>query len=518
MTEIGVRAVVARGLAALSFAIVAHVGAWAQETPAPCPAGGAARLGRSARELLAAAAAGAQSPDDACVARALALADFLQLQGIEACFAADRLGVEDGEETNADLLAFRAALEWRCGRPRSAHEFARSALRQDRETTLAWRVLGQVLAARLRDAPARAAFEQALARDPREAGSLMGLAQITADRASRRTLLERYLEAGPDRGEEMEGLRGARANLDFLTALGDRPLWVLEKSALPGELPLSPLAPRLGKIAGWLARLDLGNEKRVSTLLDTGASGLHLDRRLGERAGLDPVASGTLVGGGGPGEHRVERGTLAHAVIGPFTFGSALGTVAPSDLHPQGTFRAILGLDVLGGAVVRFLPEQRKMVFEEAEALQSPADPLEVDPWPARRDELPIFLIEGQLLAQATFRCEDREQTALVLVDTGAADSLLDVATADALGPYRRGSPGTAAAYGGTTNLEGVVGLVGVEIGSVREDLRNVAVIDLSTRARLLGTQVGAFVGEDIWSRNGFELDLAAGTLRPIPR
>ncbi len=518
MTGPGVRAVVARGLAAFSLAMVIHAGAWAQATPAACPAGDAARLGRSARDLLTAAAAAAQSLDDACVARALALADFLQLQGMEACFAAERLDVEDEDDADADLLAFRAALEWRCGRPRTAHELALSSLRQDRETTLAWRVLGQVLAARLRDAPARAAFEQALARDPREAGSLMGLAQITSDRASRRKLLERYLEAGPDRGEEMESLRGARENLDFLTALGDRPLWVLEKAALPGELPLSPLAPRLGKIAGWLARVDLGNEKRVSTLLDTGASGLHLDHRLGERAGLDPVAPGTLVGGGGPGEHRVERGTLAQAVIGPFTFGSALGTVAPTDLHPQGTFRAILGLDVLGGAVVRFLPEERKIVFEEAEAPQAPADPLEVNPWPARRGDLPIYLVEGQLLAPATFRSADREQAALVLVDTGAADSLLDVATADALGPYRRGSPGTAGAYGGTTNLEGVVGLVGLEIGSVREDLRNVAVIDLSTRARLLGTQVGAFVGEDVWSRNGFELDLAAGTLRPIPR
>lgn len=426
--------------------------------------------------------------------------------------------MEQGANSDAGLLAFRAALEWRCGRPQMAHELARAALGADREMTLAWRVLGQVLAARLRDAAAKAAFEQALAQDPKEAGSLMGLAQITEDRSARRKLLERYLEAAPERGEEMENIRGARENLDFLIALGDRPLWVLEKSNLPGELALAPISPRLGKITGWIVQLELGREKRVPTLLDTGASGLHVDHRLGEHAGVEPLSAGTLVGGGGPGEHHIERGTLARAVIGPYTFTSALSTVAPEDLQAQGMFRAILGLDVLGGAAIRFLPSRQKIVFDEALAREDPADPLEVDPWPSNPEELPVFLVEGQLLVPATFREQDREITTLALVDTGAASSLLDVATANSLGPYRRGGLGTASGYGGAMDLAGIVNVVGLRIGSLKDELRNVAVIDLSTRARLLGTQVGAFVGEDIWSRNGFELDLAAGTLRPIPR
>jgi hypothetical protein len=57
-----------------------------------------------------------------------------------------------------------------------------------------------------------------------------------------------------------------------------------------------------------------------------------------------------------------------------------------------------------------------------------------------------------------------------------------------------------------------------IELGGIRETLKDVAVIDLGTRARLVGVHVGAFIGEDVWSKNGFDLDLATGTLRPLPR
>ena len=55
-------------------------------------------------------------------------------------------------------------------------------------------------------------------------------------------------------------------------------------------------------------------------------------------------------------------------------------------------------------------------------------------------------------------------------------------------------------------------------IGGLEETVRGLPIVDLGARSRLVGMDIGAFVGEDVWARRGFELDLAAATLRPLPR
>jgi len=483
---------------------------------ADCPASGAARLGRTAQELAAAAQAAIAGDEPRCVARGLALADMLERRGVAACAAADRIDQEQDASPDVDLSALRAVLDWRCGRARDAWREARAAVELDPGATLGWSVLGMVLEARFRQDAARAAYERALALDPAEATALWGMARVAPTREQRNAYLRTYLEAAPSRGEPAERLRSARDNLAFFVTPGDRPIWQLSKADLPGSLPLLPYVPRAGHLAGWIVRVKVGDEDKVPALLDSGASGLHLSPHTARKAGIEPLAGGTLVGGGGKGEHGIERGVLSVLDLGPVAFEHPVGMVAERSLHPQGLYNAILGVDLLGGTAVRFEPARKLATILRAAEPAPVEDLLDEDPWSLPAGSLPVLEVEGQLLVPVTWRGSSGSVDALALLDTGASRTFLDWDVATRLGGLQRGGQRSAAAYGGAVTVSGMMPFVRLGLGPFEEGLKEVAVFDLSERGRVAGVAVSGYVGLDVLSRHAVELDLAGGVLSPV--
>ncbi len=480
---------------------------------ARCAAAGSARLGESTALLERRAAEAARDEDPDCAAHGLALADALHRTGRGACGAADRVALEPVLATDADLLAWHASLSWRCGRPRDAWVSARAALALDERSALAWTTLGRVLSARFRPRAARAAFERALALDPQEVGALLGLSRIAESRAASRSLLARYLDTAAARGESPDRIRAARETLDFLTTLGERPIWVLEKAELPGTLPLEPYTARPGQVNGWIVRLGLGGKASVPALFDSGASGLHLADNAAKKIDLQPVSSGTLVGGGGDKEHGVERAIVPHLDFGPVRFADALGVVAEGSLHPQGVYRAIVGFDVLGGTRIRLDAATHTASIEETEAVEDGDDPLALDPWPAA-PRIPIVEVEGQLLVPARLVGPAGAVDGLALLDTGASRTLIELSAAEELSALTQRGQRSASAYGGQVEFAGQVATVRVLVAGADVPLRDVGVIDLADRARHAGVGLIAFVGLDVLTKGTLVVDLASGTAR----
>ncbi|MCU0222675.1 MAG: aspartyl protease family protein [Acidobacteria bacterium] len=478
---------------------------------ARCPAAGAARLGESAALLERRAVEAAADEDRECAAHGLALADALHRAGRGACSAADRIANGPQQPPDADLLAWHALLSWRCGRPRDAWNSARAALALDERTTLAWTTLGRVLSARFRPRAARAALERALALDPQETGALLALSRIAEGRAASRALLARYLDAAPARGEPPDRVRAARETLDFLELLGERPIWTLEKAELPGTLPLEPYAVRPGQVNGWIVRLGLDEKGSVPALFDSGASGLHLADNAARKLALQPVSSGTLVGGGGDKEHGVERAIVPRLDFGPVRFADALGVVAEGSLHPQGVYRAIVGFDVLGGTRIRFDAAAMTATIEEAAAVEDGDDPLALDPWPAA-PRVPIVEVEGQLLVPARLTGPTGAVEGLALLDTGASRTLIDLSAAEEIATLTQRGQRSASAYGGQVAFAGVLPAVRVSAAGADEAVREAGVIDLADRARHAGVGLVAFIGLDLLGRGTLEVDLASGT------
>ncbi len=497
------------------------VGVTAGPVPPACPAADVDRLGRSSMELLDIAAATAASPDPGCRRLGRAVADLVLARGEAAAGAWERLAAEAGEGPPA-LRAVAAALAFRAGHPREAHRLAAGVLRARPRSALAWEVLGRVLAARFLEEAAREAFRRVLVIDPGDPGALRGLALLEDDREAKARLLERYLAVAGDRGEPWDRSRAAREHLALLAALGDRPVFVLERADLPGTIPLRPVPGRPGFPRGFVLEAELGGRRPEPLLLDTGASGVHLAARAARRAGFQPLAAGTLVGGGGNARHRVRRGIVPVLGLGPVVYRDPLVAAAPGSLERRGAWRGILGADVLGGLRLLFRPRRPAIDLLPADAAAGD-DPLVVDPWDLPAGELPVLRVEGQLLVPLRYGVGRDRREGLFVLDTGASRTILAAGAAEGLPGVRPGSGlRRIRAYGGTVAPVGRVPVLWIgapDPGRPRAlragvELRDLPVIDPGPRAWLSGTRVTGWLGLDVLARGPFELDLARGTFR----
>lgn len=503
-----------RRLGLILVLLVPLAGAPTTAQEAPCPADWVARLGRPVSELQRIAQEAAGSTSTRCARLGELLARYLDREEFDICGTQEKPTVGGPDEDGADALALRGALAWRCGNVRAAHGLAIRALRADPEATLAWTLLGRVLDGRFRFEPARRAYEKALQLDAEETGALMGLAKLTPDRQKRKEYLQSCIEAGPSRGELEENLRAAEDNIRLIDVLGERPVWVLEQMELPATLRLRPLVDRPGSIGGWMIPIKLGDAAKIPTLLDTGASGLHVAPKTARKAGLTALSAGTLVGGGESGEHGIRHGLLSKLDMGPITYSQALALVAQESLHPAGSYRAIMGADLLEGLLLRVDPSSKRLEITESSASPPADDPLEADPWRGETEGLSIVRVDGQLLIPVELGEENNSLRVLMLLDTAATQSVLDLSVARRLPAFRTNGNRRIMLYGGAGMLAGNVGTVSLGAGPVRARLRNVPVVDFADRSRLSGIHFAGLLGLDVLGKQPFEIDLARGTVR----
>lgn len=483
--------------------------------PPPCPVDRASHLMGDTASRAKRIEAAMRHPSRACRSKAELLADYLDLAPGSSC---PRALLPPEATPDADRLALGAGLAWRCGQTRRAHRDAIGALRLDSEAVAAWIVLGNILESRFRFDAARGAYERALAVNPESAAAYLGLAGVVGERELRRSNLSRYLELASSQAEPFERIRGARDNLALIDALAGRPVWVIERLELPGEISLLPLSSRPGRLRGWLIRCQIGDQKGVPALLDSGASGLHLAPKTARRSGLEALTGGLLFGGGGSGRHEVVRGLVDLLDLGPIRFRQALGVQAPSSLQPQGLYRSIIGFDVFAaaGLRVRIEPRRSRMILEEGEPYEPASrNPLEVDPWP--KEGQALLRVQGQWLLEATISSSGRERRGLFLLDTGASRTMIAAEAAETLTAFRRGSGRRAAAYGGALAYRGSLPRLRIEAGTLGATLKSVPVIDLSARSRMTGIRVSGYLGLDLLARQSFDLDLARGVLLAAP-
>lgn len=468
------------------------------------------------------ASAGHDGP--ACRSAALGVLALVDGGPVAACGALERLEATAGAGEDAASASVMAELAWRCGRPRQAHAAALRALEREERNAWAWSVLGKVLEARYRYAPARRAYLRALDVAPGAIEPLRGVARLIGDRKARASWLERYLDAALAAAEPRERRRAVLDTMALDEALGDRRLWIVDRAELPGAISLDAFASRPGRIAAWLFPVEISNGRRVTALLDSGASGLHLAHRAARRTDMEGLTGGTLFGGGGTAEHEVQRGVLERLDFGPLAFRDALGVAAAGDLHRRGRFQAIVGLDVFSGLRVLLDGPRGELWLYEAPGADDAddaedEDPRAVDPWPSEDREVPLLRVAGQLLVPVALRDPYGRLAAegLALLDTGATASMLSPAAAAAVGRTRRGKSPGLRGYGGRLEVVGAVRRADVELAGVRTRLHDVPVVpDLLVRGRLGGADVMAVVGLDVLAQRRLVLDLDRGVLQPL--
>jgi tetratricopeptide (TPR) repeat protein len=245
----------------------------------------------------------------------------------------------------------------------------------------------------------------------------------TLPRKERLAAMEVYLSGPhPDNDEET---RWMTEYLEFLKATADKPIHAcklvstVEQSETKLETMYGPDGRRMRGI-GLSVRL---NDRNTHLLLDTGAGGIMVSRKLAEKAGLTRISA---VHYGGIGDKGLQSGYTAaadHIRIGELDFQDCVVTV--SDKRSVAEEDGLIGADVFGGYLIDIdLPGMR----------------LKLSPLPKRPEDTvaPTSLnTEGEEQANA----EQKENSVARQTSKEQSSSALDSKTARSLPKDRYVAP-----------------------------------------------------------------------------
>ncbi|HEX9112257.1 MAG TPA: aspartyl protease family protein [Terriglobales bacterium] len=171
----------------------------------------------------------------------------------------------------------------------------------------------------------------------------------TLPRKERLAAMEAYL-GGPHPDDEEE-TRWMTESLEFLKATVDKPIHAckLVSKVEQTETKLETMYADAHRMRGIGLSVRL-NDRNVHLLLDTGAGGIVVSRKLAERAGLTRISA---VHYGGIGDKGLQSGYTAaadHIRIGELEFQDCV--VAVSDKRSVADEDGLIGADVFGGYLI----------------------------------------------------------------------------------------------------------------------------------------------------------------------
>jgi tetratricopeptide (TPR) repeat protein len=421
---------------------------------------------------------------------------------------------------SAAALAARGELALRLGELAGARELYQGALDVDPGEARAWLGLGRIRLASFRPAEGIAALREAFRLAPEDPEIVRLHAGALARREDALAELRRYLSLAE--GEPEEFRRGVAEAVRFYEALGETPLWRTLESPERAEMKLRRVVASRGGLGGLVLPVRFDEGKAVRCLLDSGASGLHLSPSAARKAALEPLAKGTVFGGGGDRDHASYR-ALARLRVGELLVDNAVAQVAERELDPSARYACILGLDPFSDyritldlkkarLLLERLPEEAPEAAREGEERKAVS---RIPPRTAREGESLLYDVEGQLLVPASLHRGGATREALLLLDTGADRSVLDGKAASELGPVPGWAEGRSVrTYGGSAAALGTLSGLRIEAGTVEASNRAVTVLDLGWRSRLGGVAVDGYLGLDLLRGRRLVLDLRRGTVR----
>jgi tetratricopeptide (TPR) repeat protein len=208
-------------------------------------------------------------------------------------------------------------------------------------------------------------------------------------RRDRIKALEAYL-AGPhpDNSEETASLN---AWLNYLKATADQPVHAckLANKVEKTETQMAILLRDATRLAGYGLLVKI-NDRNQRLLLDTGASGILINRRAAEKAGLKRISSVQFNGIGDSGQRNAYLALADTIHIGELEFKDCVVTVSEKSMGLDED--GLIGADVFSSYVVD---------------IDIPADKLRLTPLPARPDEKTT---EASLASEADSDSENQDQ------------------------------------------------------------------------------------------------------------
>lgn len=297
----------------------------------------------------------------------------------------------------------------------------KKALRLDDKSAEAWMGLGYVFDAASFHKRAEICFRKAHDLAPDQPDILRAWSR-TLKRPERIPVLEKYLSLAGS-VEEPERLDGIRTMIETYKAAGDRKLWRITSGDTGARLKFVMLLDGPRRLRGYGLQVGINGNKPLKLLIDTGASGILINSRVAEKAGVERIAEMKFRGVGDDGAQNGYRALANQVKIGGVEFADCLLDV--SDKKAVADEDGLIGMDVFSHFMVTldfYKQELRLDPLPEHQAKAAADEPADREIAPELKGFVPVFRF-GHTLLIPTKVSDSRP--VLFVIDTGAGRSLI---------------------------------------------------------------------------------------------
>ena len=320
------------------------------------------------------------------------------------------------------LLAALGDIDYLRGEIAAAELEFKRALKLDDKTGRAWLGLGQVFEAACFKRQAKICYMKAFEVEPENSEIRRSYIRLLKPDAQL-TQLEKMLESSAKDldAEDIESLQRSVARLKFI---GDRQTYALASPNEHTEVKLSYLMYDAKRIRGFALPVSLNGGKTVRLLMDTGASGIIVNRKAAEAVGLPRVSDIKFYGIGDEGDRTGYMAFAGKLKIGEVEFNNC--PIEVSERKFLTDQDGLIGTDVFSHFLVTI--DFQKMVLKLdplPKHEKAPGDSYWEDREiaPEFKEFTPFFRVGHHILLST--RVNDSKPV-LFLVDTGSSNTLID--------------------------------------------------------------------------------------------
>jgi Tfp pilus assembly protein PilF len=392
---------------------------------------------------------------------------------------------------SAPVHAAMGDVRFRRGQFAEAETEYKKALQLDGRLARGWWGLAQIATCASMHKTANQYYRKAHELDPSDPDVLLGWAHTLKSSSQRISALENYLSLVQI--EEPEKLEPIRTYIETLKQLGDRKSCVMTSPYVKTEMQLQQLLYNPQTPRGWGLRVGFNGGKPQTLLLDTGARGITINRKMADKIGVRRLAGEHMTGIGDKGPVTGYLGLIERVQIGDVEFHDCV--VSVSDRTSVADQGGLIGSDVFSEFLVMLDFPQRMLRLDPLPAREK--QPEENEPYdrfipPQMQLFTPIFRF-GHMLLIST-KVNDSEPV-LFLVDTGASLNLISRDLARET---------TAVSQDDTLRVRGLSGNVRnvysaqkvvLQFARFRQENRDMVSFDFKKLSRFLGTEVSGILG-----------------------
>lgn len=470
----------------------------------------------------------------------------------------------------------------------AAYDVAKSSLAANPNSAQLLAAMGNVQYRRAEIPESEASFKAAIKNDPNSVEAYLGLARVfrTAllyrraydqivkaheiapqdpavqrawfqmlPRRERIKALEEYL-AGPhpDTPEENTSLHSWLA---YLKATADQPVHAckLVSNVDKTETQLQMFLRDAKHVAGYGLLVKI-NDRNQRLLLDTGASGILINRKAAEKAGLKRISSVEFHGIGDSGQRDAYLALVDQVRVGDLEFRDCIVTVSektmnldedgliggdvfssyivdidlpgdafrlsPLPKRPEDTTQAPARLASEANSDSSDQPEDRGQAEKPAEktAAENSATPPPAPRIPKDRYVAPdmsnwarIYRIGHDLLMPTHV---NESKAMLFILDTGASLNMISTRAAATVSKVRSEDNLRIKGLSGEVNKVYTTDMATLQFANIRQPNQYMATIDLSPISKNLGIEVSGFIGFPIFRQVEMKIDYRDGLVRFI--